>query len=357
MAPTLVYLQRRSQKAGAQTCLARLVRNPCLARFNPTVICGEYGWLTTELKRSGVRFFVQPFPSSRSLLARLWANERFATRLAQQLRPLGQYFLVHGNDHQEGILTISLAHKLGASTAIFLRSPHMTIKDYKKYKCAKIKAVITVSHELMDRLAVWDPNKMFRVVSDGIYPEEIAGSFKQSVDRPRRFIVLGSPLKWKGWRDLVDALHLLRVRGFALDGLSFDFTGVEPGSQNDLDLGRLAGIPIRFLGRRDDFPALLAGYDFAINPSHHETFGMAAVETIAMGVPLLSSRTGVMPDLVDPHLLYSPGDVHGLSDKLGLVINSPTPSSESLKALQRNLLFRYNITNSAKTLAEIYDEQ
>lgn len=354
---TVVYLQRKAHKAGAQTCLARLVQNPFLNRFNPTVICSEYGWLTTELERTGVRFIVEPFPSSRSIVARLISNALFVNRVAKRLGSPGSHFLVHGNDHQEGILTVSLARALRAFSAITLRSSSMNKLDYTKYHCSDVNVALTVSQELMGRLNLWDPQKVFSIVSDGVYPEELTYVSREAASAPRRFVVLGSHLLWKGWRDVVDALCILRLKGVELKDFSFDFTGIQPGLENNLDLSRLTGVQIRFLGHRDDFPSLLSRYDFAIHPSRHETFGMAAVETIACGLPLISSRTGVLADLIDPALLYTPGDVNELSDKLNLVINALPPSPEILKALQKKLLSKYNINDSAKTLARIYDEQ
>ena len=357
MSKRVVYLQRRSHKAGAQTCLARLVRNQHLARYRPIVICGEAGWLTDELTRSDIDFWIQTFPSSRSLVGRLWANRLFASRVTENLKRLGGAFWIHGNDHQEGILTLMIARKMRAASALFLRSPGMTQQEYKKYECSKIDLLATVSPELIGRLIQWDPNNTFHIVCDGIYPEEITENLKTISTPPRRFIVLGSPLRWKGWRDLVDALHFLGSKGIALEDQSFDFTGVEPGPENDLGLDRLAGLKVRFLGRRNDFPALLSNYDFAIHPSRHETFGMAAIETVAFGLPLLSSRTGVLSDLLSPNFLYAPGDVDELAWKLSTIIGSSAPSAESRKLLQNSLLSRYNIDDSAAFLARLYDEK
>lgn len=353
----VVYLQRRSHKAGAQTCLARLVRNPHLATYRPIVICGEQGWLTEELARHGVEFLVEPFPSSRSLAGRLWANKLFARRIVEKLSRLGDRFLIHGNDHQEVILTVMIARKMQAPSAVFLRSPSMRQQEYKKYRCADIDIALTVSDELLDRLTDWDPIKTFRVVSDGIYPEEVMQEPREINHAPRRFIVLGSPLKWKGWRDLIDALCHLHSQGVSLADLSFDFTGNAPGPENDLDLGRLPDLQFRFLGRRNDFPALLTDYDFAINPSRHETFGMAAIETLAYGTPLLSSRTGVLGKVLDPSLLFKPGDIVELAERFQTVVDSTPPDVASRKNYQHDVITRFNINGSAIFLADLYRER
>jgi glycosyltransferase involved in cell wall biosynthesis len=353
----VVYLQRRSHKAGAQTCLARLARNPHLASYRPIVVCGEQGWLTEELARHGVEFLVEPFPSSRSLAGRLWANRLFTGRVVKKLSRLGDRFVVHGNDHQEAIPTLMIAAQLQAPTALFFRSAGMNRQDYKKYECADIDLALTVSDQLAGRLADWDPIETFRIVNDGIYPEEITDTPRAIEHPPRRFLVLGSPLELKGWRDLIDALCHLHSQGVSLAGLSFDFTGNAPGPENDLGLGRLPDLQFCFLGRRNDFPALLTDYDFAVNPSRHETFGMAAVETVAFGLPLLSSETGVLGEVLDSSLLFKPGDTLELVKKIKSVIGSNPPDVAARKSFQRNVLSRFNINNSAIYLAELYRER
>lgn len=72
-----------------------------------------------------------------------------------------------------------------------------------------------------------------------------------------------------------------------------------------------AGADVSFLGSVDDaeLAQLRAGAALAIVPSlTGETFGMVAAEAMAASVPVLASRIGALPELLDEPALVEPGD-------------------------------------------------
>lgn len=55
---------------------------------------------------------------------------------------------------------------------------------------------------------------------------------------------------------------------------------------------------VRFLGEVEEVPAVLANTDLFVLPSSREPFGMAPVEAMAAGVPVVVTRTGGLAEIV-----------------------------------------------------------
>jgi len=84
---------------------------------------------------------------------------------------------------------------------------------------------------------------------------------------------------------------------------------------------------VRFVGRlgRDEVARLLWHSDVAVLPSRREALGVAALEAMAAGLPVVASRTGGIPEVVEDEvcgLLCAPGDLEDLALKLSRVLVS-----------------------------------
>ncbi|MGA9875370.1 MAG: glycosyltransferase family 4 protein [Solirubrobacteraceae bacterium] len=111
------------------------------------------------------------------------------------------------------------------------------------------------------------------------------------------------------------------------------------GPELDLLRARAAGSDVRFAGHVEDaeLDHLRAGAALAIVPSRSaETFGMAAAEAMAAGVPVVASRVGALPEMVQEGGLVEPGNPTALAQAIERV-RGDTEAGERGRARAREL--------------------
>ena len=96
---------------------------------------------------------------------------------------------------------------------------------------------------------------------------------------------------------------------------------------------------VRFAGRVDDVADVLRGGDLFLLPSETESFGLAALEAMACGVPVIASRTGGIPEVVtegESGFLAPVGDVETMTARAIEVLRDP----ERLEDMRRRAVLR-----------------
>jgi glycosyltransferase involved in cell wall biosynthesis len=115
------------------------------------------------------------------------------------------------------------------------------------------------------------------------------------------------------------------------------------------------GGDVRFIGRVDDaeLARLRAGASIALVPSRSaETFGIAAAEAMACGLPVVASRIGALPELLDESCLAAPGDAPALAQAIARVLADPATGSRGLERV-RTVCAPEVV---ARTLAGVYEQ-
>lgn len=101
--------------------------------------------------------------------------------------------------------------------------------------------------------------------------------------------------------------------------------------------------------RTEDLACLIKHSDGVLYPSLYEGFGFPVLEGMACGVPVLSSNTGAIPEIMDgAGLLVNPYDVKAIADGIiRLVSDQPTRSTLIEKGLKRVQQFTWDATAKA----------
>ncbi|MGC4044993.1 MAG: glycosyltransferase [Armatimonas sp.] len=106
----------------------------------------------------------------------------------------------------------------------------------------------------------------------------------------------------------------------ALPDIAFLIAGDGP-ERTALEASALPNVT--FLGFRKDIPELLAQATLVAVPSRQEGLGLAAVEALAAGVPVIASNVGGLSEVVVPNktgLLVPPDDPAALTEALRSLI-------------------------------------
>jgi glycosyltransferase involved in cell wall biosynthesis len=116
---------------------------------------------------------------------------------------------------------------------------------------------------------------------------------------------------------------------------------------------------VRFLGHRDDIPAIMSSLDLLVLNSRSEAFPLVALEALACGLPLLSSAVGGVPELITHGKngwLIPFGDPRKLKEAIMLLIEQPSLRARLAKNGQRHVHTNFTVAGFMAHVEAVYDE-
>ena len=106
----------------------------------------------------------------------------------------------------------------------------------------------------------------------------------------------------------------------------------------------------------EDRQRLYGGARVLVLPSLDEGFGMPALEAMSLGVPVVASNRGALPEVVgDAGVLVSPDDADALADAIGRVLSDDT-LAEALSLRGRARARRFDWDATARTVRAVFEE-
>jgi glycosyltransferase involved in cell wall biosynthesis len=139
------------------------------------------------------------------------------------------------------------------------------------------------------------------------------------------------------------------------------FVGDGPERERLEALARELGVGdrTRFLGARphDAMPGLLSSGEVAVFPSLMEATSVAALESMACGVPVAASRVGGLPEIVDASVgtLFEPADPRDLARALVELLRAPDLEERGRRARER-VVESWSNERLARRHLEIYEQ-
>jgi glycosyltransferase involved in cell wall biosynthesis len=116
---------------------------------------------------------------------------------------------------------------------------------------------------------------------------------------------------------------------------------------------------VRFTGWVDPpWPAHLA-FDIVVVPSRSEGFGLVVVEALLAGMPVIGTRVGGLPDLIDDGVngvLVDPEDPEALVQAIDGLVREPGRREELASHARASVLERYSTSALSESYARIFDD-
>ncbi|MGH7340690.1 MAG: glycosyltransferase family 4 protein, partial [Candidatus Rokuibacteriota bacterium] len=170
-------------------------------------------------------------------------------------------------------------------------------------------------------------------------------------------LFVGRLIRTKGLEHMLRALALLRDATGA--ELPFVIAGDGPRRDRLAALAARLGLErVRFAGRVSESEkwSLLRSCSVFVMPSIAESFGVALLEAMSAGRPVIASRVGGMPEVVaGAGVLVPPGDPAALAGALcTIVADRPLAIRLGAAASERALMFSWR--DAARTMLSIYQE-
>jgi glycosyltransferase involved in cell wall biosynthesis len=113
---------------------------------------------------------------------------------------------------------------------------------------------------------------------------------------------------------------------------------------------------MRFLGKQEQMEDILPVTDLFILPSEYESFGLAALEAMAAGVPVISTNVGGLPEInIDNYsgFLSGIGDTDDMSKNTLAILSD----DEKLAEFKKNALaqaMKFDIENIVPQYEDLY---
>jgi glycosyltransferase involved in cell wall biosynthesis len=231
----------------------------------------------------------------------------------------------------------------------------------------RVIAVSAHTAEHMISLEKAPPEKI-RVILNGIDFDRVKVSGPDAAARVRRefdaenawlLLIVARLHPEKGYEYLFDALPEIKRRATRPVVLLVAGRGTfeEQYRARVRDLG--CENEVRFLGFRNDAADLMAAADLLVQPSVAEAFGLVLSEALYLGTPVVSTRVGGIPEIVDEGIdgvLVPPADSSALADAVVLLLEDPERRKMMSGAGREKLIARFQFQAMMRSYEAVYEE-
>jgi glycosyltransferase involved in cell wall biosynthesis len=263
------------------------------------------------------------------------------------------------------IIAPIVAHSLGLK-GILITTEHSTSNQRRQHWWGKwidrityqfYQKIVCISEGTANALEAWQPAAAHKltIIHNGIPIQNYRSALTQKSDQPvTRIISVGRLVKLKNYETAILALDRLKHHSFEYWIVG---TGILEAPLKALVKSLNLESKVKFLGFRKDVPELLQQADIFLQTSLWEGFGLAAVEAMATGLPVVTSNVPGLREVVGESeqagFLIDPNSQDQIAAKLNMLISNPALRHQmGMQACDR--ASHFNITDTVNQYLQLY---
>ncbi len=307
-----------------------------------------------------------------------------------------EYDLIHSHYWMSGIAArdlqsawnvpvVHMFHTLGLMKQRIAQSPHEAEGDYRLDGEQEVLSMAdriiaaTIAEKAQLQWLYQAKTEKIAVIPPGVdtchfypIPADEAKEYIGISPDDRMLLFVGRIEPLKGIDTLIQAMGLMAGNGDAADHqLCLTIIGGDPHvSREEMtdEMSRLQTLSsengidefVAFLGRRsqETLPYYYSAAEVVVMPSHYESFGMVALESMACGTPVVASQVGGLAFLVqDGETGYhiNVGDMDALSERLTTLLDDDQ-LHQKLSRQAAEFAQDYSWDKIARRMMELYEE-
>lgn len=377
----IAFYNHTSTVSGAEISL--LLTAKYVTEAHPIIFAPE-GELLQKARNQGIE--VVALPSYRARMTRnpfllvvyvmgmLWAGWKLALLMKKS-----QVDLIHANSIRAGIMAglFRWYHRLPVVWHIRDMPPQGYIGNLiKRLAGSTAKALICISESVLQSMEHPSVAKRCHLVHNGVelksfHDEEkqrIKGHIRSELQTPQEaqvLAIIGQIAPWKRQEDAIEAFASL-IRG-ERNAVLWIVGEAKFRQENERYLVRLQEMvkafgledKVIFTGFREDVLEICCAADLLLLCSDHEPFGRVIIEAMSQGTPVVGTRGGGVPEIIDHGVsgfMYEIGNTDELAQYIRQVLDDKAVWSLLSQNGQERVREMFSIKQTSHNVQQIYKE-
>ena len=359
----ILHLIETGGVGGAETVLVNLVTSLPGPDWVSRTIVARGGWLHDRLVEAGANVGILPSQGSMDL--------GYLLSLRREIRAFGPA-LIHAHFLGSGVYG-SLAASLAGGIPVvcsFHGAPDVNPSDPFLFLKARLLSrrqnrVVFVSHRLRKRLEplLGIPPELGSVIHNGV-------SFSQAQPIPKSHLapnmnsgdrLVGAVGNIRVPKDYPNLLHAARVLCDEKSDVHFVIVGGGEGVLKEelLRLRKTLDLETRvhLVGFRQDVPEVMKALDVFVSSSSDEGLPLATVEAMGMGLPVVLTECGGVPEVVEngrTGLLVPVRNPEALAAGIREILDAPERAARLGSDAKKSVRERFSLSSMVQAYERLY---